>query len=244
MRPQPTDESMPATAPPGLLPRPLWLVLPPLALAAHLGWRIVDEASYRRAWDTEQGPEENLTVLLLAVAVGAGLLALRRARQIGRPLVLAWIVAMTAGSAYFAGEEASWGQHWFGWGTPEAFSRLNDQNETNLHNMSSWLDQKPRLALELWVLVGGLLAPLGLARRLGLTGGFWSWIWPPREAALTAALAVLVGIIERGKGLLGLTNLAPIDVRLSETQELYFAWFLMLSLWAIAARAARQRAAG
>jgi len=35
------------------------------------------------------------------------------------------------------GEEASWGQHLIGFGTPEILSGLNAQNETNLHNL--WL---------------------------------------------------------------------------------------------------------
>ncbi len=35
------------------------------------------------------------------------------------------------------GEEASWGQHWLGFGTPEELKSLNAQQETNLHNL--WL---------------------------------------------------------------------------------------------------------
>ena len=33
------------------------------------------------------------------------------------------------------GEEISWGQRVFGWGTPETFSAVNKQSETNLHNV-------------------------------------------------------------------------------------------------------------
>lgn len=36
-----------------------------------------------------------------------------------------------------AGEELSWGQRIFGWATPEAISKVNAQNETNLHNMAT-----------------------------------------------------------------------------------------------------------
>src|SRR3546814_4167282 len=53
-----------------------------------------------------------------------------------------------------AGEEASWGQHYAGWLTPDNWQALNDQGETNLHNTSSWLDQKPRTLLEIGVIVG------------------------------------------------------------------------------------------
>lgn len=36
-----------------------------------------------------------------------------------------------------AGEELSWGQRIFGWATPEVISKVNAQNETNLHNMAT-----------------------------------------------------------------------------------------------------------
>ena len=37
------------------------------------------------------------------------------------------------------GEEISWGQRIFGWNTPEGFSEINAQEETNLHNL--WVFQ-------------------------------------------------------------------------------------------------------
>ena len=36
------------------------------------------------------------------------------------------------------GEEMSWGQHVFGWKTPESMAKVNVQAETNLHNMSGY----------------------------------------------------------------------------------------------------------
>ena len=36
-----------------------------------------------------------------------------------------------------AGEEISWGQRIFGWDTPDALGEVNQQNETNFHNMNS-----------------------------------------------------------------------------------------------------------
>lgn len=49
---------------------------------------------------------------------------------IGAPVVLGLMVLVVV---VLLGEEASWGQHWIGWSTPEAFEG-NIQNETNLHN--------------------------------------------------------------------------------------------------------------
>ena len=51
---------------------------------------------------------------------------------------------------YYLGEEISWGQHFFKWNTPEIFNELNNQNETNLHNISNILDQLPRSLVILW----------------------------------------------------------------------------------------------
>ena len=48
------------------------------------------------------------------------------------------ILALT----YFLGEEISWGQHFFNWQTPTLFSDYNNQNETNLHNISNLLGNK------------------------------------------------------------------------------------------------------
>lgn len=48
----------------------------------------------------------------------------------GGPIIIA-VVALAA--LFFAGEEISWGQVWFGWETPEAFSSMEGR-ETNLHN--------------------------------------------------------------------------------------------------------------
>ena len=38
----------------------------------------------------------------------------------------------------FAGEELSWGQHFFGWETPASWAAHNLQEETNLHNSFIW----------------------------------------------------------------------------------------------------------
>lgn len=41
------------------------------------------------------------------------------------------------------GEEISWGQRVFGWITPEKWSNLNVQNETNLHNLWILFEEHP-----------------------------------------------------------------------------------------------------
>jgi len=51
---------------------------------------------------------------------------------------------------YYFFEEISWGQHIFGWRSPDFFIEHNNQNETNLHNISNLLDQLPRSLLSIW----------------------------------------------------------------------------------------------
>ena len=51
---------------------------------------------------------------------------------------LGWLCLMMAlGTFFVAGEEIAWGQHIFGWSTPEALKAVNVQQETTLHNISS-----------------------------------------------------------------------------------------------------------
>ena len=51
---------------------------------------------------------------------------------------------------YFLGEEISWGQHFFKWNSPSLFLELNNQKETNIHNISNLFDQLPRSLVMLW----------------------------------------------------------------------------------------------
>ena len=146
----------------GTLPSWAWIWLPIASLAVELGFRMLNEPVYRILWQSELGPVETGTVVVLLSGILAGLIALQKVGKLPTRWLTGWLILAIVGSIYFCGEEASWGQHWLGWETPQAMSNLNDQDETNLHNISSWLDQKPRFLLELGILVGGLLYPLYL----------------------------------------------------------------------------------
>ena len=55
-----------------------------------------------------------------------------------------------------AGEELSWGQRIFGWATPDSFASINEQSETNLHNLATQVFQNT-------LYFGGWLLLIGLA---------------------------------------------------------------------------------
>ena len=115
-------------------------------------------------FNKESGAVENITAILLAVAIVVTLRALFRRKpdpntQPFKKFTSVWLVLYTLGCIYFLGEEISWGQHLFQWSTPEAWLEYNDQGETNLHNTSGLFDQVPRTIVTFSIIVGGLFAP-------------------------------------------------------------------------------------
>ena len=92
----------------------------------------------------ELGLIENLTVIFLIVAIIACIFFLLSENSSNLVSVRVWILLFLIGCIYYLGEEISWGQHYFGWATPEGWSSVNDQQETNLHNTSPLFDQIPQ----------------------------------------------------------------------------------------------------
>jgi hypothetical protein len=206
-----------------------WLALPlAVAVALSLTWQWA--RSFYVVWiGSETSGLLELSHLLLPLASGVlavRILFMRRIR--GRPLLLAWVAGAALASFYIAGEEASWGQHYFRWATPEAWMAVNDQGETNLHNTSSWFDQKPRLLLELGVVVGGILVPLLALRRPAIRRGRLGVILPPLLCLPSALLAEVVRLSDRLAALLG--DKPYLLTRPSEIQELYFYLFILFYL--------------
>ena len=121
---------------------------------------ITDPAFYLRWIDNETtGLQEIAHALLPAMCLVIALRLLTRPLVRGDWLMTAWLTIIALGCLYLAGEEISWGQHFIGWETPESLARLNDQEETNLHNVSSWLDQRPRTLLKVGIYGGTLILP-------------------------------------------------------------------------------------
>jgi hypothetical protein len=60
----------------------------------------------------------------------------RRRRPVDMTPGGVWILLASAAVLFaLGGEEISWGQRLFGWGTPAALEHANAQDETNLHNL-------------------------------------------------------------------------------------------------------------
>lgn len=195
----------------------------------------------------ENGLIETGTFILLVIAIFFGLKIIKSRKLLPSSYLIIWFLFITLACLYFAGEEISWGQHIIGWTTPDLLNQINDQGETNIHNISSWFDQKPRLILELCVFFGGIIFPLYI-KIYGATykSNNWKyWIIPTLNFIPIAILVILVKILDRLDTLnyeLYINNsslnlfqeyyfLIFYGIRLNETQELFFAYYLMLYLY-------------
>lgn len=160
------------------------LVLGVVAALTAIGMAVaLYDATLFRAYTSEAGPVENLTVVMLLA--GAFICFLRVRRLAGRR---AWLfVAATAllGVLYVlaAGEELSWGQHFLGYKAPEFFKSHNAQGETNFHNMMVSGVKLNRLifgtGLFIFVLGYCVVLPVGCRR--------WPWL---RRLADTFAMPI------------------------------------------------------
>jgi hypothetical protein len=225
MKPIPTHVS-------GVARPPVWLRLGlPLTVYPLV---LLSIAAYRPLFGLLQRKEgliEYMTVLLVLVGVGYGvaLLSSHRLRGVlSAGWLKGWFIVATLGMLVFAGEELSWGQHLGLWGhedVPEAIKAVNDQDETNFHNMSNALDQ----GITNIILVGTLVAfvgiPLLLKHRNETMGpdnpGFWFW---PRWVSIWWALGVLL-IKVPGWVYKGVTDATSAEGvwRHSEIHEFYIA---------------------
>ncbi|MCA9112089.1 MAG: hypothetical protein KDA52_19200 [Planctomycetaceae bacterium] len=190
-----------------------------------------------RAWVwSEQGPLEFSHVLIPLLAVGMGVTflwshrrSLTETRNELRWLTLA-IAGLTLMCFAIAGEEASWGQHLIGWSTPEGWAEVNDQQETNLHNIGSWADQKPRAIVELSVLVFGILWPVWHLLTSREIRTKWAILLPPMTVLPITIGAELSRMLETIPKLMG-TSTPSAFPRPSELQEYYFYTFFALCMW-------------
>jgi hypothetical protein len=220
------------------LPRWLWLWFPLAVVPAQFVAKAIGEDFYRALMRGERGLIENLTVLALVVAIVLALTLFARRRSVASRLFGPFCLVMAAGCFFFAGEEASWGQHWIGYETPEQIAERNDQGEFNLHNdplLERILDQPPRLALTLAALVGGVIAPL-LRRRRGNARprfdgqGIGGWIWPTIEC-LPASVLVLTVSLPKKVFEATMDETPPfVNISPGETKELCLGLFLMFYL--------------
>ena len=101
-----------------------------------------------------------------------------------------FLIINICGLLYFAGEEVSWGQHFFNWNSPEIFRELNNQKETNLHNISNLFDQLPRTLVMIWCSISVIFV-LFLKNFYLLNNKFYEIVIPNRKLLIISILLLI-----------------------------------------------------
>ena len=139
--------------------------------------------------------------------------------------LMMWCSLIFLGGIYLAGEEASWGQHYLEWATPENWRTVNDQQETNLHNVSNLLDQLPRAILLVGIFVTCIIYPWILIKKPNLLPRRFDFTYPPLALQPLAWLIFAASLYR----LIRKTNLFNefLNYRPGEFQELFIVWLLL-----------------
>lgn len=205
-----------------------WLIVPVALILGQIVLEMSFDSGTLARLHSEGGPHEILQSVYIGAAFLLSLWMLvkidwKRQRLIGGAVLLAAL-----GSFYISGEEISWGQHLLHWNTPEYWAQYNDQNETNLHNTSGWLDQKPRLLLFVGIVVAGLLVPALRRWAPSRLPEKFADLYPSNILIPTAlGVAGPYLVQEIGEHL----HDRHIFERVSEVQEGYMYYFVALYLW-------------
>ncbi len=227
----------------------MWLYLPFAVLSAVVAARlsIPDIYVYEDWVESERGIVENATAVALFPAIALGIPRLGYRAVLPAGWLTGWLLVLTAAAVFFAGEEISWGQQWFGWATPEPVAALNQQGELNLHNMGKQLTSRtPKFLAGVVVVLGGIVFPLWRRwRGIAYTdrADWRSWVAPTRAVVPSAALMLGLRIVDRVADWLGFGGTAPLDIDFGELQELYIALFLTLYVYAMFRRLRAETAA-
>jgi hypothetical protein len=206
------------------LPTLLWLILPVLYIVIQVCMEIFLSNEALQPMHTEGGAIEIMQfMIMLPATITAAWLAFK----VKDKFLKLWLLAAALGCFYITGEEVSWGQWIYGWTTPDFWSGVNDQNETNLHNTTAWLDQKPRALLFIGIVFSGIIVPiLRRVRPEWIPSRFGVLL--PSDALFVTSLGVLLPyLVQEISDVFFDTNLF---LRVSEVQEVYIYYFLLLYL--------------
>ena len=192
----------------------------------------------------EKGLIENLTFFFLFVSIIITFSVIKKVKNFVSKKVYYFFVLFLLGLVYFSGEEISWGQNWFNWETNNFFSNINDQSETNFHNVSSWLDQKPRNVLICFILFAGIFSPFFLQNRKKFFkhSGVKDFILPTVCCLPTSIMCVFFYLLDKVSQILCSGTGATLSCeyfpkilffRTSEIVELYISLFLLIYILSI-----------
>src|SRR4030067_586570 len=160
-----------------------WLGVPIFVAVFVLGTYWIVPAWYMRyAMPEGYGLLEisHFFIPLFGLFIAGSLLMLPFVRA--RPFVFSVALGGALSCLYIAGDEMSWGQHFFHWNTPEYWAMVNRQEETNLHNTYDVFEKTPPSLLEAGIFIGGLILPLAAI--------FYPWLRACRGTLFLPAAAL------------------------------------------------------
>lgn len=204
-----------------------WTIPPAVAIIALVTYALAPDYYISHFLPEHFGYLERSHFLLPAIGVLICLRILRMEQTRRIAYLRGAIIAFAVACFYIAGEEESWGQHFFQWATPETWSSINRQDETNLHNTSYYFKQGPQLVLELAIVLGGIVAPFVVKARGPIGGDLIAILTPPIALLPVSLCAVVFKVIDR----LQKNDLVPdLVARPSEVTETFYYMFIFFYL--------------
>lgn len=212
-----------------------WLVIP-VAMFSFFGTvQFFEDRRLVEGLLGESAPVEIAQATIMAFAFLASVTMLPSAFKTHNKFIIGLSMFTTLGAFYVTGEEISWGQHFFLWQTPNDWMAINDHHETNLHNTSSWLDEKPKVLLEIGMLVGTILLPVYRKYRTNAFVEKYAIVIPPEYLWVTATALWSTKIFKALDNHFHWFNL----YRTSEINEIYIYYFLLIYILALKLRIKR-----
>ncbi len=230
-----------------------WLALPLASLAMRLLVPLLGEARCEFLMRNELGLVENATVLFLLPAFVVSVLIFLRRREL--PRGAGWVMLIVALAAlFFAGEEISWGQHYFGFDTPKAIAEVNRQQEFNIHNTygkygGNLVNNVPRQLLNA-AMFAAIVLPIVLfairhrLEKSGFRRSIWYWLIPNYRLIPIALMAVLLRLPDKLFGPQAPDSYLSLSlIRASgEFKEYCFALAILVYVLSVYARMGRRKA--
>jgi hypothetical protein len=133
---------------------------------------------FARELSLENRPIELLSFGLLLLAALLAIDLARRAAVRGESRRVSAFYSVFGVGLFVVGmEEVAWGQHFFGWSTPESWREINAQRETTLHNLHPLQGHQPqfRLAFALGGMLGILLGRFARFRAIAAPRSLLPW---------------------------------------------------------------------
>jgi chromate transport protein ChrA len=228
------------------LERIIYYVLPSsLLITPFIFFAMFKDSSFYFA--KEAGLVEKITAIILLLAVSLTVktfLNYRKKNQIFfqaymfempyAACIRNWIIIYAIGCIYFLGEEISWGQHISNWATPEIWMTVNNQQETNLHNISALFDQLPRFILTTSIIIAGFFLPILYRKKVQNNGNLSSLdeiILPGFNCITAASTVFLISIHDKFYSFFSSEIPVFLQINDGEVKESLIAMFLLVYIY-------------